>query len=412
MKSYIKDNSRYKVTFNVRQILFAFVVCFFLFSEHGHFELSVFLDNLHVKHFLVMIIAFLYGIPLLRKKNVRGAAEVRYVLFCAGILYVITLAFQAFHLTFKLFSVGEVYYFIMPVLLITIMFNSTNKDEADFIMTCALFTSLVLYFYGAFKSGNVTAGNILKMLNLKNLFINSISPIYESSISNYFLLMFAYFRYRGKENRAILSAIGCLFGYKRFAVLFLIIFIVVLRVVPRYKSVSNKVLIPVIIFFCLLPLTVYFVITDSFSNWFFSKFGLDFNEFSMSRFQIYRAIVYANIPNYGLGTTTAYLRANIKTIAAANLHNDLFRFYYETTILGTITFTYSYFKMSQKSWFTFLTMVYIFFELFGAFYFGQGSMSFWLLAYILIFTISIDCDNHKKQLEEAANKALINEKQK
>ena len=55
-----------------------------------------------------------------------------------------------------------------------------------------------------------------------------------------------------------------------------------------------------------------------------------------------------------------------------------------------------------------MTMLYIFAEPFGAHFIGPGTTSFWMVAYLLIFTISIDVDKHKEQLK-LQKAELINE---
>ncbi len=402
MKSYIKDNGAHKLTLNKKQLLFAFVLCFFIIVERNALRT---IDALHIKHYLLMGVMFLYGLPLLKRKNLRAYKESRYVVIICIVLYVISLFMQIIHLSFKLYSVGEVYYLIMPLLFGTVVFNNIDSDEVDFIMDMTLIACLFSYFYWTIKSGNFTAGNILQMFDLRNLFIKSYSPVGESDLANYFMLLYLYYYYRKKPGRAVLSAVGVFFGYKRFAVLFLIFFIIFLRFFPRYKKANKYIMWGAVILFLLLPFFTYAMCTDAFANWFYKTFKYDFNQFTMIRFYLINLLIDSHITNYGLGTTTDFLnKLTGAAKAAGNLHNDIFRIYYETTIIGSFVFTYGYFKMSEKSWFTFLTMLYIFAELFGAHFIGPGTTSFWMIAYLLIFTVSIDVDKHNEQLklQEAA----------
>lgn len=408
-KSYIKNNSKYKLTLNKKQLLFAFVLCVFIIIERNALTT---LDSLHIKHYLLMGMLFLYGLPLFRRKNLRAYKESRYVVIVCIVLYLISLIFQIIHLKFKLFSVGEIYYLIIPLLYGITVFNNIDSDDVDTIMNFTLAVCLFSYFFWTIRSGYFTPRNILEMFNLYNLFVKSYSPVGESDLANYFMLLYIYYVYRGKKGGAILSAIGCFFGYKRFAVLFLIFFIIALKFFPKYKRVNKVFIYGAIVLFLLLPFVTYELCSDAFANWFYHTFKIDFNDFTMTRFYLINLIIDSHITNYGLGTTTDYLtRLTGAAKAAGNLHNDIFRIYYETTIVGSFVFTYSYFKMSEKSWFTFLTMLYIFAELFGAHFIGPGSTSFWMIAYLLIFTISVDVDKHREQLTQQKVE-LLNEAKK
>ena len=396
MDAYVKQNSKYTFTVNIKQLLFGLVLCVFIFIERNALTK---LDALHIKHYILMAMLFVYGVPLLKRKNLRATKETKYVVLTCVVLYLISLIMQISHLSFKIYTLGEIYYLIIPLLYGITVFNNINSDEVDTIMNMTLITCLFSYFYWTIISGTFTVENILGMLNLYNLFIKSVSPVGESDLSNYFMLLFIYYFYRRKPGGTLLSAIGCFFGYKRFAVLFLIFFIIALRFFPKYKKVPKPFIIIAIIVFLLLPFATYEMCSDTFATWFYHKFKIDFNEFTMTRFYLINLIIDSHITNYGLGTTTDYLtRLSGAAKAAGNMHNDIFRIYYETTFLGSLVFTYSYFKISEKSWYTFLTMLYIFAELFGAHFIGPGATSFWMIAYLLILMISIDVDKHNNQL--------------
>ena len=397
MDTYLSQNSKYTITVNLKQVLFGLVLGVFIFIERNAMTK---LDALHIKHYILMAMLFVYGIPLLKRKKLRANQEAKYIFITCAVLYAISLFFQISHLSFKLYTLGEIYYLLIPLLYGITVFNNITTDDVDNIMNLTLIICLFSYFYWTIKSGTFTLENIIEMLNLYNLFVKSISPVGESDLANYFMLLFIYYVYRGKKGGAVLSAIGCFFGYKRFAMLFLMFFVIALKYFPKYKKVNKFFIYTAIIIFLLLPFVTYELCSDQFASWFYHKFRIDFNQFTMTRFYLINLIIDSHITNYGLGTTTDYLtRLSGAAKAAGNLHNDIFRIYYETTFLGSLVFTYSYFKISEKSWYIFLTMLYIFAELFGAHFIGPGTTSFWMVAYLLIFTISIDVDKHNKQLQ-------------
>ena len=165
-----------------------------------------------------------------------------------------------------------------------------------------------------------------------------------------------------------------------------------LRFIPFNKMVDKRIPILLTVVFCLAPFLVFFICTDEFALWFYTKFGLDFNKFTMTRFDIINTVIDANLPNYGLGTVTDYLERR-GVPGQTNMHNDILRIYMECTLLGSIIFTKNYFKMAEKNWFSLLTMIFIFMELFVAHFLGPGTISFWTIAYLDIYTFNNDYRN-------------------
>lgn len=56
------------------------------------------------------------------------------------------------------------------------------------------------------------------------------------------------------------------------------------------------------------PFLVYAMCTDSFARWFYLQFGIDFDYFTMTRFQIINTVIGAKLTNYGLGTVIKLFR--------------------------------------------------------------------------------------------------------
>lgn len=382
-----KSNSKWFVS--KTQLLFSLVICFFILCEYC--SPFYWLDRLHLKHIFFIAIVVIYGVDII--KNYKYALmrnEFQHVFISATILYGISLVFQIHHLQFKMYSVGEVYYLIMPAFFGVIVINYC-RDDIDFIMTSVMITCFFSFIVTRIERGTLTWTNLRSMINIQSLFIDSVSSMIESDLSNFFLLLFLYFVFRKNKWKSILSGIGTFLGYKRFAVLYLVILIVVLRFIPRNKKVNSRIVFAVIILFCLAPFAVYYMCSDVFATWFYHQFGIDFNQFTMTRFDIINTVIDANLPNYGLGTVTDYLETR-GVAGQTNMHNDILRIYMECTIIGTIAFTANYFKMVEKNWYSFFTMLFIFIELFVAHFLGPAATSFWTIAYLAIFTFNKDYD--------------------
>lgn len=380
------DINKMNIKINKRQLLFSIVICFFILCEYC--EPFYWLDQLHIKHFLMIGVVFVFGILLIKKKNIIMCMEMKKVFWTTGILYTISLFFQMLN-GFKFYSVLEVYYFLIPMLFAIIVFNFSKKDNVDFIMTAILITCLFAFVVTRLGEGVFTFENLRAMFSFNALFIESTSVMRESDLSIFFVFLFTYFMYRREKIRTVMAGIGCFLGYKRFAVLFLIILMIALRLIRGEKKLNKSILNVTIIFFCIAPFVAYVLCTDDFASWFYSRFKIDFNAFSMTRFQIINTVIDAKLTNYGLGTVTDFLELR-GVEGQLNMHNDILRIYMETTIIGTIVFTRNYFKMAETNWYSFFTMLFIFVELFVAHFLGPGAISFWCIAYLALFTYNLN----------------------
>ena len=355
----------------------ALITCvIFVLSEYCP-ELHI-LDQLHLKHILLLISIFIFGGDLINNRKKRCLVfEVKQILICVGILYFITLIFQVKNMEFKSYSLGEVYYLIAPLLLVWIFFNYISLDKIAKVVDDLFYASCIAFF--------VQFANIFSLSALKQIsFIDSSSP-FESDMAQFFLLYCLYYFYTKQTWKSIISVILC---FKRFTLVMLIILLVINKIIPHHKKVPKIVLLITVGIFIAAPFLVYAMCTDSFARWFYLQFGIDFDYFTMTRFQIINTVIGAKLTNYGLGTVTNYLEQR-GAAGQLNMHNDILRIYMECTIVGTIAFTVQYFKIVKDNIFSFLLMLYAFMELFVAHYIGPGSTSFWIIAYILIFYFNI-----------------------
>ena len=358
----------------------ALITCaIFVLSEYCP-ELHI-LDQSHFKHILLSIAVFIFGWDLIdNRKNRCLVYEVKQILTCVGILYFITVIFQVKNMEFKSYSLGEVYYLIAPLLLVWIFFNYISLDRIAKVIDVLFYASCIAFF--------VRFANTFSLVALKQIsFIDSSSP-FESDMAQFFLLYCFYYFYTRQTWKSIISVILCFLCFKRFTLVMLIILLIINKFIPHHKKVPKIVLLITMGLFIAAPFLVYAMCTDSFARWFYLQFGIDFDYFTMTRFQIINTVIDANLTNYGLGTVTNYLEQR-GAAGQLNMHNDILRIYMECTIVGTITFTVQYFKIVKDNIFSFLVMLYAFMELFVAHYIGPGTTSFWIIAYILIFYFNI-----------------------
>lgn len=371
---------------NINKLMFSMIIIVFIFCERCEF-LFGWLDKLHVKHYLLML-AILIGILVLRKKkNLKCVFEVKTIFLCSVFLYIISIFYQVLNGSFKIYALEEFYYLIAPLILVFIIFNLNKDNNMESYMDVMLYSGLFCFFATRIYRGSLSIDNFLELFNLKNLFIDSNSLLIESDLSVYFMILTIYYAYKNKNAKMILAAIGTFICYKRMAVLFLFLFLILKPFISKTKKVKSSIYLITVVGFILAPFLVYYMCDNSFASWFYSQFKIDFNKFTMTRFDIINTVIDANLTNYGLGTVTDYLEAR-DVIGQTNMHNDILRIYMECGILGTICFTYSFFKICRSNYYNFFTMLFIFIELFVAHFLGPGSISFWIIAYISIFEIN------------------------
>ena len=372
---------------NLLKAWYSLLITFFICCERLEFLKPI--DGMHIKHYLLMITIVL-SLIVLNGKKIKQVKEFIPIFVSAGILYIISLAFQIKEGAFKRFSLEEVYYFIIPLIFAIILLNSTTKNYLDDYINLMFNVSILSLIYIFISSGNFSLGNFIALFNLKNLFVDSTSTIKESDLSIYFTIFYIYYSYKNDRKRRIAAFIFSFLSYKRFSVLFVILCAVFLKFIPRHKKVPIYYF--AIIAFIIAPFVVYYMCDDTFASWFYRETGVDFNDFTMSRLEIINAVIDAHLTNYGLGTTSNFLASRGRT-GQFNMHNDILRIYMETTIIGTITFTYSYFKITRHNIYEFIIMLFIFFELFVAHFLASGTITLWILTFMILMQMKTAEEN-------------------
>lgn len=372
---YMIKNINIKISKNILyRSLFSLTIALFIFSEYCY-NLK-FIDELHIKHISFI---FIVGISLLdvvkNQKKLSFGKEFKCIMTSSVILYLISILFQLFQGSFKVYSVSELYYLIMPLIFVILLYNYEDSKNIDYYMDLIFSCCTIAFLINNYDK--------LSIQNVQAIsFLNSASP-YESDLAQFFLMLLIYYTYRHKFIKLIFCIILNILTMKRFAYVYMIFFLMIYKFIPKNKKVNPLIINITIGFFIIAPFLVFMMCTDEFANWFLFKFGISFNEFTMTRFEIINTVIDANLTNYGLGTVTDFLEKR-NVFRQTNMHNDIMRIYMECTIIGTIVFTYQYFNISKNNYMSYSIMLFIFVELFVAHFLGPGSILFWICAYLLV----------------------------
>ena len=381
---------------NINRMWFCFVIAIFILSERC-INLFGWLDKIHLKHYLLIISVLLGTFIFKNKSKVTISKEFYNILIASLGLYIISLLYQIVNGEFKIYSIEELYYFLAPLFFVLIIINIDKKQNIEKYIDIILYVGLFSFFATRFGRGTLTLKNIIGLFDVRSLFIESVSLISESDLSVYFLILTVYYAYKDKKTKLILASIGTFLGYKRIAVLFLIIFLISYKLLPKSKEVNKKILSIACLIFIISPFAVYYMCEDSFASWFYEKFKIDFNTFTMTRFDIINTVIDADLTNYGLGTVTDYLETR-NVPGQTNMHNDILRIYMECGIIGTILFTICFLNLGKKNYYSFFIIIFIFTELFVAHFLGPGSVSLWILVYLVLY------DMNGKNMEDSKEK--------
>ncbi|MDF2472243.1 MAG: hypothetical protein K0R21_25 [Anaerocolumna sp.] len=341
---------------------------FFIFV--GVYFLTSIIDykGLDIKYIILCFNCVIWGMPVLIQFTMkRGLTKLYYfdefknIIKAIAVLAIISVGFQIINGQFKLYLLKEIFFFAMPIITVFLISNYDKQILGSYYFDIILYCSII-YFIKLF-------GSQLSVEQLFNIsFINSYSP-YESILADYFFLCCMHYAYTGQKYKFIISAFFCLLAFKRIHIIFLTLlilynFVLHSNKIKYYaKGMVNKKLIKItVLIFCISPFIIYIILTDKFSDWFYLYLGLNINDFTMGRIDLINALIDSQIINYGLGTTT-YFISNIYNgamSAAGNLHNDVFRIYYECTLVGTIVFTYMQFKNASKSYWSYFLALFLF----------------------------------------------------
>ena len=274
--------------------------------------------------------------------------------------------------------------------------------KKDFEKIFDFFTYVLTVMYAVFILQRMLSGSVLHFS-----FIRSESP-FEMEIAHMFLLLYMFYTYAGRKRKRIVTALCCVLAWKRACLIYLILFTLLSRHIPKDKCVTKKYYIVTTVLFSLIPSLIQLILTRRFSDWFSVTFGIDFVTFMMFRFQTITAAFQSGIASRGLGT---YLYVNVPWYGKyvhMNMHNDIVRMYLEVSVVGLATFLYGFSSITMNIY-SFLVMLFMFMELAVSHLLGNGSIPFWVMAYALIFYFNHDGTPYKRMGEVSDHLAVPRE---
>lgn len=295
---------------------------------------------------------------------------------------------------FNSYFINEIVYYITP-LLFMVAFLQLQDSQSIFSTINGLFVVFMITFV-------IKAAPNLTLESIRSIsFANTYSPFEGTGLAYIFTLYVFYFYYRKNLPMEFVSLFMVFLTMKRMA--FVASIVVVVLSVLTYTlhtstmTVKRWMVVVACVGFIALPVITGYLLNDTFAYWFQSKTGLDLDAFTMTRFFRLNEVTNNNAGRWGWGGTTTYLtRYYINYFSSGtnyNLHNDVYKIYLETGLLGTTVFTVGMFKITRKNYISFIMMFYLFMEMFVNHQMGAGTFTYWVTLYAMLFCFNNRVEN-------------------
>ena len=367
------------------QIIFGFMYLLFIFSEQiaddgtAISELSNLIDSMKIKYIIaIAVVGFLFLKYLSNREDyIEFRYEAQKIIVIIVALSVITVIKQINN-GFLGRSYNEIFFWLLPIIYVYFLVNNIHSVKR-YIDTA--FTIQFVFFF-------IDISDVLSLSNiLKINFIESNSP-FESEYSFYGLVFFLFYLYVKDKPRSFLSFIMTFLAFKRMAVLFAIIALMLYFLIPQkaffYKKPRNSLCYFFTAIFISIPLFFHLICSNEFGIWFYNLTGLNFNAFISGRLDRLNLCI-DNEMLYGLGSTTEFLNHTLALDLNRNLHNDILRIYLECGVIGTIFFTVCFFKIASRNIMSFFLILYLFTDMIFNHFLGAGRTAFWIIIYLSIY---------------------------
>ncbi len=321
------------------------------------------------------LVQYQYGAPL----TMQGAGK-SYFTILLGLcgLFAITAGLQLIN-GFQSYAINEVIYFITPLFFVWVYVSMTNRERLGIIIDY-MFCILILAFI--YEKWQFMSFSYLKYIS----FTNSYS-VFECGYGYPSVVLECVFLMRGEKKKAFGAMLFAVVCFKRFCMIAAILIFVFSKWIISDKPADKKAVAVAIIGFVLLPIITCGVLDEEFSVWFEQQFGISLRFLTMSRSDRLMAVINSDEIKHGLGSTTVYMTDMLNELHGSeieqrNLHNDLVRIYLECGILGSIIFTYTYFKATVRSRTALIIMCYVFAECYFNHPLGAGNVGLWIVIYM------------------------------
>ncbi len=315
--------------------------------------------------------------------------ETKGIMFAVLLIAVVSIVIQIIHLNIDLSLFSYYLYLIIPITTAFVWINNTNESQR-FIYFYVFFARFLLSFI-LNNFGKLSVNAISSIT-----FGDSFSSKFETSDAHcFFLLMLVFLAYK-KRTAAIFSGLLCMLCFKRLCFILTPILFFAFRFIPRKKP-SEKLIKILTLVFIISPIIIYFISQNVqvISN----SLGLDIDKFASGRFSLIQYAVDGMQGSYnGYGSISAYLEKHPygEYIQITDVHCDVLRMLFETTIIGVSSFFIYFFKLAKKNYLVLIIVCYFSLEMVVSHF--VDVLAVWLILYMFCAMLGID---------ETSNECLV-----
>ena len=172
-------------------------------------------------------------------------------------------------------------------------------------------------------------------------FATSYSPFESSYFAGAFLSLSAFFCYFRKEKKwMIISIIFSIRTFKRLAILFSLLLLIIPWFIKIDSKISKKYLLCFAFIFVILTYGYNWLLEQKNADVFYDIFGQTQSEFTMTRSDRLHELSYRNFESYGYGSAATELGLEL-------IEMDLVEILMELTIIGLIIFCVGYWSITN-----------------------------------------------------------------
>lgn len=339
----------------------------------------------NIRYYFMFILSIIGLITLAYRSKFRGTYSNNLLLtILVGLFFLIISKVKADSVgyTLDIRTFVQIFLVVCPSLIAYSIVNNFSIREIINIMK----VTTIITIFGYFMESSHSISNFLNISNLSPFKLFSNGSILESSMcSEVFVQLFCFFFYfkdlnfENKEKKSLeffskLTFCFAVMSFKRLAVVFCILLPFICKFINlKGQNYKKRYIITSIIFCVLTVLYSKFMKGELFTN-------IDVYTFSTGRDYILSLWKSYNYFSYGYGTSML--------VIGRYLEMDLVQIYMEIGVVSVFVISFVYFKIVNRSNYSYLIMLYSFFNLLTASSFPSPVS--WIILFVTVGVIASD----------------------
>lgn len=334
-------------------------------------------DFKYIFFFFHLVYLFYYFMKHRRKDN-DGKKLLKLLYFIIPI-FIFSILLQIYRHSFSFQTIKDFLYIFCPIIYVYLIANCEKRNDYDFYFNTEFIAASVVFLIRALPK--LTLSNIMSIS-----FVNSYSPFEAIGNADVFFILFFYYAVKKQSVFKYICFAFLILSFKRLHLAFaiLLFFLLPLFEKRKTKEVNKGIYYTTVAFFLVSPFVLSLIFNDNFANWFYGKFGINIDAFTMGRFTTLNYVIDSNRVNLGLGSISDFLAKTrlSNPFAADDLHNDIMRICLEGTIISLWLLVTNYFRITKTNIYNYLLMLFAFFVLFSSHI--LTTIIFWIFGYLFI----------------------------